>query len=67
MSGKWTEYRLTDEEVDSIMQALRYAQDNAVHSDGELKFIHANRQIIKQSDHHARDKDSTSERFEDER
>lgn len=65
MSNEYTEYRLTNEEYHTLMEALQYAEENAVHSDGELQFTHTKRQLIKQSDHHAQDKSTESERFDE--
>lgn len=59
----WTEYRLTVEEFSTILHALRYAEDNAVHPDGQIRFREAKNQLVQQSDHHAVDKTTEHERF----
>jgi len=61
----WNEYRLTEDEFATILDALRHAQDDAVHSDGKAKFSQVQSELVTQHDHHARDKRTTSERFED--
>lgn len=62
-SEEYTEYRLTDEEFVTILDALSYCRDNALHSDGRSKFQQAQSQMMYQHDHHADDKTTTSERF----
>lgn len=65
MTEDWDEYRLTGDEFATILDALRHAKENAVHSDGEIKFSQVRSELITQHDHHARDKRTTSERFGD--
>jgi len=62
-SEQYAEYRLTDDEFATILDALAYARENAIHSDGRVKFGQTQAQLIQQSDHHARDKATESERF----
>lgn len=62
---EYTEFRLTDEEYVTILDALSYCRENAIHGDGRTKFNHAQSQLMYQHDHHADDKTTTSDRFED--
>jgi hypothetical protein len=62
-SEEYTEFRLTDDEFSTILDALAYARENAIHSDGRVKFRQTQAQLIQQSDHHARNKRTESERF----
>lgn len=63
MDPEYTEYRLTDDEFRTILDALSHCRENAIHSDGRAEFNRAQSQLIHQSDHHADDKTTVSDRF----
>lgn len=60
---EYTEFRLTDDEYLTVLDALSHCRENAIHGDGRANFNQAQSQFMHQHDHHADDKTTISDRF----